>query len=114
MAKKKRRRPSAGPPPARSPKRVAESSGDRPAAKSAAARRRPGEPVPPNVRGVIIRAVLVAVLFFPYLIFVAGESAAGALVVSLIAFALMIPLGLLLDRWRYRLQMRRLARTRAR
>lgn len=112
MAKKRRRRPTAGAPPARSPKRVAESSG---AAKGRPApRRRPGEPVPPSFRGVLIRAVLVAVLFFPYLMFVAGETALAALAVSAFAFALMIPLGMLLDRWRYRMQMRRVARTRAR
>jgi hypothetical protein len=113
VAKKRRRRPTAGPPPARSPKRVAETTGGG-AARAAAPKRRRGEPVPPSFRGVLIRAVLVAVLFFPYLIYVAGETAVGALVVSALAFALMIPLGMLLDRWRYRTQMRRLERARAR
>lgn len=113
MAKRKRRRPSAGPPPARSPKRVAETTTTG-AAKARTAPRRRGEPVPPNFRGVAIRAILVAVLFFPYLVFVAGETVAGALVISAFAFVLMIPLGMLLDRMRYRTQMRRLERARAR
>jgi hypothetical protein len=56
---------------------------------------------------VLIRAGIVAAIFYPYLIYVVGETPAAAFVVSVIAFGLMIPLGMLLDRFRYRRQMRR-------
>jgi hypothetical protein len=104
MAKRKRRK-SAGPPPVHTPKRAA---GDTAAAAAPKApKRRPGEPAPPSFKGVLLRAGIVAAIFYPYLIYVVGESPGAALVVSLVAFALMIPLGILLDRFRYRRQMRR-------
>ena len=80
----------------------------------AAPKRRPGEPVPPSMRGVLLRAGIVAAIFYPYLVYVVGESAAGALVVSLVAFALMVPLGLFLDRFRYKRQMKRWTEARTR
>lgn len=104
MAKRKRRK-SAGPPPVHNPKRAAlETSGQ---ATAKAPKRKPGEPVPPSMRGVMIRAGIVAAIFYPYLIYIVGESPVGALVITLAAFGLMIPLGILLDRFRYRRQMRR-------
>ena len=104
--KKKRRRPSAGPPPAPKKKTVEEED-------EAPRRRAPREPVgprEPSFQGVLIRATLVAVLFYPYLIFIAGESSRTAFLISGIAFVAMIPLGLLLDHWRYRIQKRRFQR----
>ncbi len=105
--KRKRRRPNAGPPPAAA-KRAAES---KPAER--APKRRPGEPIPPSFKGVLIRSVIVAVIFYPVLVYVADESPGAAAAVSLIAFLLMLPFGLLLDRSRYRMQMRRYERARA-
>jgi hypothetical protein len=113
--KRKRRRPGAGPQPTRNPRRDAAGTADAPAAAGAPRRprRAPGEPVPPSFRGVVVRALIVAALFYPYLVYVAGEEPGVAALISLIAFALMIPFGLLLDRMRYRLQMRRHARAQA-
>jgi hypothetical protein len=108
MAKKKKRK-SAGPPPV--PKRAVEAAAT--AAPSRAPKRRPGEPAPPSFKGVLLRAGIVAAIFYPYLIYVVGESAGAALVVSVVAFGLMIPLGIFLDRFRYKRQMRRFEEKRA-
>jgi len=112
MAKRKRRK-SAGPPPVHNPKRAAGDTGTATAEAPKAPKRRPGEPVPPSFKGVLLRAGIVAAIFYPYLIYVVGESPAAALVVSLVAFGLMIPLGMFLDRFRYRRQMRRYEEKRA-
>ena len=105
--KRKRRRPKAGPPPAPA-RRAAES---KPAERQP--KRKAGEPIPPSFKGVLIRSVIVAVIFYPVLVYVAKESPGAAAAVSLIAFLLMLPFGLLLDRSRYRMQMRRYERARA-
>jgi hypothetical protein len=111
VAKRKKRK-SAGPPPVHNPKRAAlEASGQAP--KSSGPELKPGEPTPPSMRGVLLRAGIVAVLFYPYLVYIVGSSPAGALVVTIIAFGLMIPLGILLDRFRYKRQMRRWEEKRA-
>lgn len=109
MARRKRRK-GVGPPPAHSPRKAAQEQSGRPAAP----KRRPGEPIPPSFRGVVVRALIIAALFYPYLIYVAGESTGPALLISLVAFGLMLPLGLFLDRARYRRQMRRFEERRAR
>lgn len=110
MAKRKRRK-AAGPPPAHNPRRAAlAATGETVAARP---KLKAGEPAPPSLRGVAIRAAVVAAVFYPYLIYVVGESPAASVIVTLIAFALMIPLGMALDRFRYRRQMRRYEEKRA-
>jgi len=111
MAKRKRRK-SAGPPPVGVPKKAAPDGEAR--SPSATVKRKPGEPVPASIRGVMLRAGIVAAIFYPYLIYVAGERKLPALALTAIAFALMVPLGLFLDRIRYRRQMRRWEEKRAR
>jgi hypothetical protein len=108
MAKRKRRK-GAGPPPVGTPRRAAAAEAEGPAPK-----RLPGEPLAPSFQGVVIRAAIVAGIFFPYLIYVVDETPVGALLISLLAFALMVPLGLLLDRFRYKRQMKRWTEKRAR
>lgn len=103
-SKKKRRRPNAGPPPA--PKR--EEDRDDAPRKRVDPRTLP--PREPSFNGVLIRAALVAVLFYPYLLFIAGENSGTSALISGIAFLAMIPLGMLLDRFRYRVQLRRYQR----
>ena len=98
--KKKRRRKGAGPPP--TPRKAQERAEDR----REAAPKNVG-PREPSFQGVLVRAALVGALFYPYLIFVAGESARTSFLIAGAAFIAMIPLGLLLDRWRYRMQVRR-------
>jgi hypothetical protein len=111
MAKRKRRK-GAGPPPVHNPRRAeVEASGGR--ARSAAPKLKQGEPAPPSFRGVLLRAGIVAAIFYPYLIYIVGESPGVALLITLIAFGLMIPLGLFLDRFRYKRQMRRFEERRA-
>jgi hypothetical protein len=112
MAKQRKKRKGVGPPPAASPRRaaMAEAGGD---AKAAAPKRKSGEPVPSSPRGVFMRAGIVALLFYPYLIFAAGQTPISALAIALIAFGLMLPLGLFLDRVRYKRQMRRYEEKRA-
>lgn len=109
-ARRKRRRPKAGPPPAASPRRAAQTTSGR----APAPKRRPGEPIPPSFRGVLLRSLIVALVFYPLLVYVVGETSSGAALVSAVAFLLMVPFGLLLDRMRYRIQMRRFTREQAR
>jgi hypothetical protein len=111
MARRKRRK-SAGPPPAHNPRRAAvETSG---AATTAAAKRRPGEPVPPTIKGVLIRVGVVSAIFLVALIYVVGETPGAALLVTLLAVCIMIPLGLFLDRYRYKRELRKWEERRAR
>jgi hypothetical protein len=111
VARRKRRK-SAGPPPVHNPKRAAhEASGA--SSKPAAPKRKPGEPTPPNFKGVLLRADIVAAIFYPYLIYIVGEDPGPAFLISVIALALMIPLGMLLDRFRYKRQLRRWEEKRA-
>ena len=110
MAKRKRRK-AAGPPPAHSPRREAldRPGGARGEAQAPAGRagavRDAGHRAP--------RAAIVAAIFYPYLIYVVGESPGIALVISILAFGLMLPLGILIDRFRYRRQMRKFEEKRA-
>jgi hypothetical protein len=111
VAKRKRRK-SAGPPPVHNPKRAAlETSGA--ASKPAAPRRKPGEPVPPSFKGLLIRAGIVSAIFLLALIYIVGEEPAAALLVTLLALAIMIPLGMFLDRYRYKREMRKWEERRA-
>jgi Flp pilus assembly protein TadB len=109
MAKRKRRK-AAGPPPAHSPRREALTATGTTEVKP---KRRQGEPVPSGMRAIALRAAIVAAIFYPYLIYVAGESPGIALVISILAFGLMLPLGILIDRFRYRRQMRKFEERRA-
>lgn len=111
---RRRKRKGAGPPPVTGPKRPsALAAAEGAAARPQAPKRRPGEPVPPSFRGVLIRAGIIAALFYPYLVYAAGEEPGPAFLISLVALALMIPLGLFLDRFRYRRQLRRWEERRA-
>ena len=109
MAKRKRRK-AAGPPPAHSPRREALAA---PGAPEPKAKRRQGEPVHSGIRAIALRAAIVAAIFYPYLIYIVGESPAIAALISIVAFGLMVPLGILLDRFRYRRQMRKFEERRA-
>lgn len=101
-AKRKRRRPTAGPPPA--PQRKTQEE----AQKAAADRdRRQGAPRPPSFQGVLIRAGIVLAFFLVYLLWIAKETPQTAIFIAGVAGALMIPLGMGLDRLRYRFQLRR-------
>lgn len=104
MARRKPRK-NVGPQPHHNPKRaMAESAGT---AAAATPKRKPGEPHPPSFRGVAIRAAIVAAIFYPYLVYIVKEEPLPALVISVIAFGLMLPLGMVMDRFRYRRQMAR-------
>ncbi|MGD9694888.1 MAG: hypothetical protein AB7V42_04405 [Thermoleophilia bacterium] len=114
MATRRKPRKGVGPPPAHSPKRAAEAgAASARGAKAAPPKRKPGEPVPASFKGVAIRALIVAALFYPYLIYIAGEDPGTAFVVTLVAFVLMLPLGMAFDRFRYKRQMKRWEERRA-
>ncbi len=103
MAKRRKPRPT-GPPPARSPKMERVASGtERPKASGP----RGPEPRPPSFKGVLLRAVVIAAFYGLFLLVVLKEKPATTLLVALFGFALMVPLGMLFDRMRYRSQMRR-------
>ncbi|MCB0880873.1 MAG: hypothetical protein KDC33_01465 [Thermoleophilia bacterium] len=103
MAKRRKPRPT-GPPPAKSPKlqRIAEGT-----EQPRTVRRAGDEPRPPSMRGVVVRAVVIAVIYALFLMVALKEDPAVAGLVGLFGFALMIPLGMLLDRMRYRSQLKR-------
>jgi len=88
---------------------VRAATGQAPAtAKAARApRRTAGEPSPPSFRGVLVRAALIAGVYYLFLVLALRTDASGAALISGLGFLLMIPLGLLLDRVRYRMQLRR-------
>ena len=107
MAKRrKRRRPNAGPQPVKNP-RAELREDERPKKKGAAARRGPAEPRPVSYRGILIRAAVVAALFYPYLIYIGSEPPEVAILWTVIAFAIMVPLGIAMDHMRYRIQRKR-------
>lgn len=110
MAAKRKKRKGVGPPPASSPRREAIAAGTTKVKPTTGASR---EPAPASPKGVLVRAGLVAAIFYPYLIFFAGESPLTSAIVAVLAFALMVPLGLFFDRLRYNRQMRRYMEKRA-
>jgi hypothetical protein len=60
----------------------------------------------PTFKGVVLRAGIAAVVFYAYLL-VVGSNGGAALVITVIAFAIMIPLGMLMARLIYRYQLKR-------
>lgn len=103
MAKRRKPRPT-GPPPARSPKMERVAAGtERPKASGP----RGPEPRPPSIKGVLVRAVVIAAIYGLFLLVVLREKPLTSLVVTLFGFALMVPLGMMFDRMRYRSQMKR-------
>jgi hypothetical protein len=69
-----------------------------------------GAPRRAGFRSVLIRAGIAAVIFFVFLYYLNGDSPTTALISALVMGALMIPLGMLLDRMAHRMAMRRWAR----
>jgi hypothetical protein len=63
------------------------------------------------VRSILVRAGIIAGLYYVFLLVLLREDALTALIISAIGFALMVPLGLLFDRLRYRSQMKRWQRS---
>lgn len=105
MARRKPRK-SAGPQPHHNPKR-AKAEAQAGGTAAAKPKRRAGEPHPPSFKGVAIRAAIVSALFYPYLVYIMGEAPGPSGVLTLVAFLMMLPLGLFLDRFRYKRQMAR-------
>lgn len=103
--RRQRRRPGAGPPPQANPRAGAE----RDSGRAPARRRAAPEIRPPSFPGVVLRAAIVCVLFLPYLLYIADEPLDRALFITGVAFVVMVPLGMAIDRMRYRLQMRKRA-----
>lgn len=107
IAKRKKRRP-AGPPPAKSPKLEREQQkGASTSGRPQRPRRGSAPPVEPSFRSVAIRAALIAGVYYLFLVFLLQTEPGVALVVAAFGFALMLPLGYLIDRWRYRSQMKK-------
>jgi hypothetical protein len=110
VARKKRRRPKAGPPVVRSPRHEAnQAQVEQPARGGSSGK---GMPQPMSLRGVALRALVAALIFFVYVMVVGGAGPEAALPFAALAFVLIVPLGLLMDRAVYRLRMRRWQRDR--
>ena len=63
--------------------------------------------MPPSFRSVTIRAAIIAAVYYLFLVLLLRTDAGVALFVALFGFLLMLPLGYLIDRWRYRSQLRK-------
>ena len=108
IAKRRKNRPT-GPPPARSPKLEREAVDE----TKKGPKRKPGEPVPPNPQGVLKRAGFIAAGYVLVLIFILKLNTILAIGVGVIGFGIMVPMGLLIERWRYRAQLRKWTASRA-
>ncbi len=102
IAKRRKPRPT-GPPPARSPKAEREVASE---AKNGP-KRKPGEPVPPSSHGVLKRAGIIAAGYVLVLVFILRINTIFAVGIGLIGFGIMFGMGFLIERWRYRSQMRK-------
>ena len=101
--RRKRRRPNAGPPPVKNSRREQKLAEGEPTQK-----RVKGVAPPRQVsfRGIALRAMIVSALFYPYLVYIADEPPTTSLILMLVAFTIMLPLGFVIDNIRYRLQKR--------
>jgi len=108
IAKRKKRRP-AGPPPAKSPKleRAVSGAGGRAKPQRGAARKPTGPPVEPSFKGIVVRAAIIAGVYYMFLVFLLRTEPGVAILVALLGFLLMLPIGWYIDRRRYRTQLRR-------
>ncbi len=102
IAKRRKPRPT-GPPPAKSPKLERDAI----APSKSGPKRKPGEPVPPEPQSVLKRAGFIAAGYVLILIFLLHVSVILAIGIGAIGFGLMVAMGLLIERWRYRSQLRK-------
>ena len=68
--------------------------------------------IPPTWRGAVIRGIVIAALLFPISVFLLGEEAGQAAVLSVIAAGLYIPLGYYTENFMYRRRQLKLAQQR--
>ncbi len=108
IAKRRKQRPT-GPPPARSPKIEREATEQ----TKTGPKRKPGEPIPPSPQGVFKRAGLIAAGYVLVLIFLLHLNPIFAIGVGVFGFGVMVAMGLLIERWRYRSQLRKWTGSRA-
>jgi hypothetical protein len=100
---KRRKNRRTGPPPARSPKAEREAH----ESVTKGPKRKPGEPIPPSPQGVLKRAGFIAAGYVLVLILILKLNTVLAIGVGVLGFGIMVPMGLLIERWRYRSQMRK-------
>jgi hypothetical protein len=108
IAKRRKPRPT-GPPPAPSPKRERDAE----TAVTKGPKLKPGEPAKPAPGGVLKRAGFISAAYVLVLIFILHISIPLGVAIGFLGFAVMVPMGLLIDRWRYRSQMRKWTASRA-
>jgi len=108
IAKRRKPRPT-GPPPARSPKIEREATQE----SKTGPKRKPGEPIPPSPQGVLKRAGFIAAGYVLVLVFLLHLNVIFAIGIGVIGFGLMLGMGLLIERWRYRSQLRKWMGSRA-
>ena len=108
IAKRRKPRPT-GPPPSRSPKL---DRGEAAGANSPA-KRKSGEPAPPSTRSVLKRAGFISAAYVLALVLLVHLNVIVAVLVGLLGMGIMVPMGMLLDRFRYRAALRKWEATRA-
>jgi hypothetical protein len=69
--------------------------------------------LPPTWGSAILRAAIIAALLFPVSLLLMDQTAAGALVLSLVAFVFYVPLGYYLEQFMYRRRQAKLQKERA-
>jgi hypothetical protein len=68
---------------------------------------RGGAPQRTSFKGILLRAGIIAAIFYPYIIFVGDLSATEALYTTALAFIILVPLGFLMDQAFYKIRLRR-------
>lgn len=61
----------------------------------------------PSFKGVLVRAGIIAAVYYLFLVFLLRTEPAVAIVIAALGFALMLPIGWFIDRRRYRTQLRK-------
>lgn len=61
----------------------------------------------PAFKGILVRAAIIAGVYYMFLVFLLRTEPGVALLIALLGFALMLPIGWFIDKRRYRTQMRK-------
>ena len=80
--------------------------------KTAAQRRQERLDQPPTWRGAITRAAIAALVFVVIAMLVLGQNVAGAIVLGVVAFAMYVPSGYLIDKFVYERRQKQKAKQR--
>lgn len=61
----------------------------------------------PSFKGIVVRAGVIAAVYYLFLVFLLKTEPTVAILVAVLGFAMMLPIGWFIDRRRYRVQLRK-------